>query len=231
MQQRKIKTVILLAFGSMLILLIGAFLIIVRLNETIATANQTLATVTAVQITVEAANVEAKIQQNQIATLEAGVLATSEASTNFAATREQEAVTIWEQTLAQSLVVNSRALMSNRNVTNQELVQARLLAVEGANLNQEVGEAQDQAASQELLYTLAVEKSNANYPVVTLTEHVRRVNSVAWNNDGSRLASAADDYRVIIWDTENWIVSRLSVDSSWERNHSKKLFNSPNRIR
>lgn len=235
MQQRKIKTVILLAFGSMLILLIGAFLIIVRLNETIATANQTLATVTAVQITVETANAEAKIQQDEIATLEAAMLATSEASANFAATREQQTHKAWQQMLAQSLMANSRQLMSDINVTNQELTQARLLAIEANRLSQEGGSLQDQAASQALLYTLAAEKPDANYPLATLPGHFRRVNNVAWNHDGSHLASAADDSQVIIWDTESWQpVVRLSENNSavysvaWSKDGSRLASGSEN---
>jgi WD40 repeat protein len=161
--------------------------------------------------------------------------ATAEHQAISAATREQEAYQAWEQLLTQSLMANSRALMADIDVTNQELTQARLLAVEANRLSQEGGSPQEQAASQALLYTLATEKPDANHPLATLPSHFRRVNSVAWNHNGSRLASAADDYQVIIWDTESWQpVVRLSENNSavysvaWSKDGSRLASGSEN---
>ncbi len=44
--------------------------------------------------------------------------------------------------------------------------------------------------------------------------------SVAWNGDGSRLASASDDNTVIIWDTESWepettLTDHTAVSGAW----------------
>ena len=110
---------------------------------------------------------------------------------------------------ARVLVANSWALMSDRRITNQNLAQARLLAVEGMRLNQKVGRPKDQALSQELLHALAIKKPDALQPLITLTGHTNGVHSVAWKRDGSRLASASTDGTVIIWQADenqpdNW---------------------------
>ncbi|MCP4419148.1 MAG: hypothetical protein GY805_21240 [Chloroflexi bacterium] len=197
-------------------------------NENLATATAALivaetANADAVFQSNEAATSEANALAGEATALAAGTaeakaLATSEAnanaratavieaetSANVAATREQEAIVVGKQALAQSLVANSRALMSGGTPTNQELAQARLLALEGNRLNQEVGRAQDQTLSQGLLYALAIENPYAHQPVAMLTEHMEWVNSAAWKGDGSLLASASNDGMVIIWDTESW---------------------------
>ena len=38
----------------------------------------------------------------------------------------------------------------------------------------------------------------------TLTEHTKKVHSVAFNQNGLLLASASEDHTITIWDTESW---------------------------
>jgi hypothetical protein len=108
-----------------------------------------------------------------------------------------------ERALAQSLQANSRALVANQP-NNQELAKARLLAVEGLEVNEQVGSLDDKTGSVSLLFSLGYEQPIAYQPVTILRNHSNEVTNVAWNGDGSRLASASTGNTVIIWDTANW---------------------------
>ena len=115
--------------------------------------------------------------------------------------------------LAQSLQANSRALIANEP-NNQELAQARLLAIEGAEVNDRFGSAVEKSSSAGLLLSLGYEQPIPYQAETTLSEHTDSVWSVAWNGDGSRLASASCGERgegvlcnqgeVVIWDTASW---------------------------
>ena len=104
-----------------------------------------------------------------------------------------------ERALAQSLQANSRALVANQP-TNQDLALARVLAVEGLEINEQVGSPDEKTASAGLLFSLAYEQPISYQAQTTLSEHTAGVWGVAWNGDGSRLASASSDNTVIIWE-------------------------------
>jgi hypothetical protein len=122
-----------------------------------------------------------------------------------------------QRSQVQSLQANSRALVANEP-NNQELAQARLLAVEGAELDSRIGSASEHSSSKSLLFSLAYEQTVPFQVQTTLTDHGSWISSVAWSKDGSRLASASDSFDgvVIIWDTESWQpLENLAEHRNW----------------
>ncbi len=172
---------------------------ILEAETNLAIATRNLATAEAAKATSTFNEGKAETQ----ATLAASNLATAEAAKATAEAERAVALVQGERALAQSFLANSRALVADQP-TSQELAQARLLAVEGARLNARVGSPAEITSSDRLLFSLAYAQPIPFQPAKRLSDHSDWVNSVAWNGDGSRLASASYDNTVIIWDTASW---------------------------
>lgn len=161
--------------------------------------------------------------------------ATSDANAALAMTHEAEAVvaeadaaTSRDQAEQQrqiiSLIAQSQALMTQHLPTDQDIVQARLLAVAASQIDVEDSNISFINTWQE---RLARNWPKSNTPISSLADHTSWVNSVAWNEEGTQLASGSCGQRgdfscvqgeIIIWDTTTWQPMTTLTDHSADVN-------------
>ncbi|MBK7181215.1 MAG: hypothetical protein IPH82_29215 [Chloroflexi bacterium] len=101
-----------------------------------------------------------------------------------------------------SLMAQSQALVNVRAPDNQAIAQARLMAVAAIQIDSESTGGQNNALLAPWNYHLTRAFTAPYQPLTTLIDHTGVIPRVAWNNDGSLLASAS--YDSIIWDTASW---------------------------
>jgi len=142
--------------------------------------------------------------------------ATSDANAALASTREAEAVAAEseaalardqaeQQQQIMSLIAQSQAVMDQPIPPNEDIIKARLMAVTASQIDTE-------GTNRVFINTwqerLARNWPNHNTLLTTLTEHTHGANvraySVAWNNDGTRLASGLSNNNIVVWNTITW---------------------------
>ncbi|HSH04558.1 MAG TPA: hypothetical protein VLL52_18755, partial [Anaerolineae bacterium] len=119
-------------------------------------------------------------------------------------------------TLAQSLLNKSQAIASTPLISQDELTQARLLALEAQRLN--IAEGGDLLLGNNWLRQLTTNWTTSYHPRPT-NQHSASINSVSWSPDGSQLASASWDNSVIIWDADSGDHA-LTLSGHWDSVYS-----------
>jgi WD40 repeat protein len=54
-----------------------------------------------------------------------------------------------------------------------------------------------------------------NRVIITLTQHLNEIRSIAWSPDGSKLAAISSD-RIVVWNSSNWSISNITDGQKFE---------------